>query len=397
MIKTLKVRLYPDEGQKVLLEKHFGSCRFVWNHFLEARNKYYAEHKGDKKKSLSAFDTMKMLTALKKEVTWLNEVNSQSLQHSLVELDKAFKSFFKHNAAYPRFKSKKDKKQYFIVPSGFKAVVNRLVIPKFTEGIKYRDESAIPESIKQIVITKDVDRYYASIQYETNEKLVRGMGAVGLDMGVKHFLTTSDGIQIEPLNALKKREKQLKREHRRLSRKERGSENRKKQIVKLERLYQKMRDARRDFNHKVSSAIAKHYGTVVIEDLNVGGMAQNHKLAKSVLDQGWYQFREMLEYKLQWRGGELIKIGRFDPSSKMCSRCGNIKRDLKLSDRVYHCDVCGLTIDRDLNAAINVLRMGFLKVGKGIPEFTPVEMPLAGYLNREGISYASLKQEPQIL
>ena len=247
------------------------------------------------------------------------------------------------------------------------------------------------------MITRDVDRYYASVVYESDEKPSVGMGAVGLDMGVRHFLTTSDGIQVEPLNASKKREKQLKREQGRLSRKERGSGNGKKQIVKLERLYQKIRDARTDFNHRVSSAIAKHYGTVVIEDLNVQGMAQNHKLAKSVLDQSWYQFREMLEYKLQWRGGELIKIGRFDPSSEMCSRCGNIKRDLKLSDRIYHCDVCGLTIDRDLNAAINIMRMGFLKVGKGIPEFTPVEIPLAGYLNREGISYVSLKQEPPIL
>jgi len=147
MIKALKVRLYPDGDQKVLLEKHFGSCRFVWNHFLEARNKYHAEHKNDKKKGLSAFDTMKMLTTLKKETTWLNETNSQSLQHSLVKLDSAFKSFFKHDTAYPTFKSKKDK-QYFIVPSGFKAVGNTLIIPKFTEGIEYRDKSTIPENIK---------------------------------------------------------------------------------------------------------------------------------------------------------------------------------------------------------------------------------------------------------
>jgi putative transposase len=118
MIKTLKVRLYPDENQKVLLEKHFGSCRFVWNHFLEVRNKCYADHRNEKKRGLSSFDTMKILTALKKEITWLNEINSQSLQHSLVELDKAFKSFFKHNTAYPAFKSRKDK-QYFIIPSGF--------------------------------------------------------------------------------------------------------------------------------------------------------------------------------------------------------------------------------------------------------------------------------------
>jgi len=390
------VRLYPNENQKILLEKHFGSCRFVWNHFLEIRNKYYAEHKKDKKKGLTAFDTMKMLTTLKKEITWLNEINSQSLQHSLVELDKAFKLFFKRNASYPTFKSKKDK-QYFIVPSGFKAIGNKLIIPKFTEGIEYRDKSPIPENIKQIIVTRDVDRYYASIQYETNEELVRGSAVAGIDMGVKHFLTTSDGIQIEPLNILRKKEKKLKREQRRLLRKEKGSQNRKKQIVKVQKIHQHIRDVRTDFNHKVSTAIAKHYGTVVVEDLNTRGMVQNHRIAKSVLDQGWYQFRKMLEYKLQWRSSELITIGRFDPSSKMCSRCGSIKPDLKLSDRIYHCDVCGLTIDRDLNAAINIRNMGLVKVGKGIPEFTPVEIPLAGYLNHEGISYVSLNQEPQIL
>jgi putative transposase len=387
MIKTLKVRLYPDENQRILLEKHFGSCRFVWNHFLEIRNKYYAEHKKDKKKGLTAFDTMKMLTALKREITWLNEINSQSLQHSLVELDKAFRSFFKHNTAYPTFKSKKDK-QYFIIPSGFKAIGNKLIIPKFTEGIEYRDKSSIPENIKQIIVTRDVDRYYASIQYETNEELTKGNAVAGIDMGVKHFLTTSDGIQIEPLNILRKKEK--KREHRRLSIKEKGSENRKKQIVKVQKIYQQIRDARTDLNHKISTAIAKHYGTVVIEDLNIQGMTQNHKLAKSILNQGWYQFKKMLEYKLQWRCGELIEIGMFDPSSKMCSGCGNIKHDLKLSDRIYHCDVCGLTIDRDLNASINIRNIGLIKVGKGFPEFTPVESATAVELSKGGLRVATL-------
>jgi putative transposase len=396
MMKTLKVKLYPNEKQRILIEKHFGSCRFVCNYFLDVRNKYYVEHKGDKKKSLSVFDTMKMLTTLKKELTWLNEVNSQSLQHSLVELDKAFKSFFKHNTAYPTFKSKKDK-QYFIIPSGFKARGNRLVIPKFPEGIKYRDKSAIPENIKQIVITKKADRYYASIQYESSEQPTKGEGAIGIDMGIKHFLTTSDDIAIEPINAYRKYEKKLKREHRRLSRKKKGSKNRAKKILKIEKTHQKINDVRTDFNHKVSTAIAKHYDTVVVEDLNTQGMAQNRRIAKSVLDQGWYQFRKMLEYKLQWSSSELIMIGRFDPSSKMCSRCGSIKPDLKLSDRIYHCDVCGLTIDRDLNAAINIRNIGLIKVGKGIPEFTPVEIPLAGYLMHEGISYVSLKQEPPIL
>ena len=158
MIKTLRVRLYPNTEQMVLLEKHFGACRFVYNHFLEVRKKYYSEHRNERKKRLSVFDTMKMLTDLKKDLTWLNEVNSQSLQHSLVEVDKSFRSFFRHNGSYPNFKSKKGN-QYFIVPSGFKAEGNKLILPKFKYGIKYRDKSAIPKNVKQIVITRDVDRY----------------------------------------------------------------------------------------------------------------------------------------------------------------------------------------------------------------------------------------------
>ena len=387
------MRLYPNEEQKILLEKHFGSCRFVWNHFLEVRNKYNAEHRDDKKRGLTAFDTMKMLTALKKDVTWLNEINSQSLQHSLVKLDMAFKSFFRHNTDYPNFRSKKDN-QYFIVPSGFKTDANKLIIPKFLEGIEYRDKSSIPQDIRQIVVTRDVDRYYASIQYEATGETSKGNGTIGIDMGIKHFATTSDGLQVEPLNSMRKHEKRLKRQQKKLSRKKKGSNNRRKQIARVRKIHQQIRDARMDFNHKVSTAIAKHYGTVVIEDLNIQGMQRNHHIAKSVTDQGWYQFRQMLTYKMQWRKGELIEIGRFDPSSKMCSKCGNIKHDLKLSDRIYHCNVCGLSIDRDLNAAINILHMGLIKVGKnvgsGTPELTPVESATTAELSKGGLRVATL-------
>ena len=387
MIKTLKVRLYPNEQQKILLEKHFGSCRFVYNHFLEVRTKYYAESKAQgKAQGLNYFKTCEMLTKLKKEkeYLWLYEVSNHSLQWSLRKLDNAFTAFFRKNANYPNFRSKKDN-QYFIVPAGFKADADRLMIPKFKEGIRYRDKKPIPSGIKQVVITREVDRYYASIQYESDEKLGKGNGVIGIDLGVKHFLTTSDGLQVEPLDIARKMEKKLKKEHRRLSRKKKGSENRKKQIVKLEKVYQYIRDRRTDFNHKVSTAIAKHYGTVVIEDLNIQGMTQNHHIAKSITNQGWYQFKQMLQYKLQWRNANLIEIGRFDPSSKMCSKCGNIKHDLKLSDRVYHCDVCGLTMDRDLNAAINIRNIGLIKVGQGMSEFTPVESATAAELSKGGL------------
>ncbi|MEM0134771.1 MAG: transposase, partial [Thermoplasmatales archaeon] len=172
--------------------------------------------------------------------------------------------------------------------------------------------------------------------------------------------------------------------------KKKGSNNRNKQIVKVQKIHQHIRNVRTDFNHKVSTAIAKHYGTVVIEDLNIQGMQRNHHIAKSVTDQGWYQFKQMLAYKLGWRKAELIEIGQFDPSSKMCSRCGNIKHDLKLSDRIYHCNACGLSMDRDLNAATNILNMGMIKVGRGTPEFTPVESATAAELQTRGIRVAAL-------
>ncbi len=332
---------------------------------------------------------MKMLTALKKDVTWLNEINSQSLQHSLVKLDMAFKSFFRHNTDYPNFRSRKDN-QYFIVPSGFKTDANKLIIPKFLDGIEYRDKSSIPQDIKQIIVTRDVDRYCASIQYEADEIVQKGNGTTGIDMGIKHFATTSDGLQVEPLNSMRKHEKRLKRQQNKLSRKKKGSKNRRRQIVRVQKIYQHIRDARMDFNHKISSVIAKHYGTVVVEDLNIQGMQRNHHFAGSVSDQGWYQFKTMLTYKMQWRNAELIEIGRFDPSSKMCSKCGNIKHDLRPSDRIYHCEVCGLTIDRDLNAAINIRNIGLIKVGRGTPELTPVESATAAELSKGGLRVATL-------
>ena len=247
----------------------------------------------------------------------------------------------------------------------------------------------IPQDIKQIVVTRDVDRYYASIQYETDETLEKEKGTIGIDMGIKHFATTSDGLQVEPLNSMRKHEKRLKRQQKKLSRKKKGSNNRRKQIARVRKIHQQIRDARTDFNHKVSSAIAKHYGAVVIEDLNIQGMQRNHHLAKSISDQGWYQFRQTLEYKLQWRGTELIEIGRFDPPSKMCSGCGNMKHNLKPSDGIYHCNACCLTMDRDLNAAINILNIGLIKIG-GSPEFTPVESATAAELSKGGLRVATL-------
>ena len=397
MIKTLKVRLYPNEKQKILLEKHFGACRFVWNYFLELRTRYYAESKAKgKPQGLNYFETCKLLTELKKEKQWLYEVSNPSLQQVLRKLDNAFTAFFRKNAGYPKFKSKKDN-QYFVVPTGVKATRRKIIIPKFLEGIRYRDktDASTLGKIKQAVITKVADRYFASLYYEApdSEKKADTEFAVGVDRGISRFAVLSDGIAIENPRFLQSFERKLRREHRRLSRKLRGSKNRAKQRLRLAKVYLKLSDSRSDFLHKLSGAIAKSYSTVVLEDLNIQGMVHNTRLAKHILDASWGAFGRMLEYKAV----NTVKIGRFEPSSKTCSDCGWYNPSLKLSDRIFRCKECGLIIDRDLNASINVRNIGLIKVGWGTPEFTPVETPLAGYLSRRGISYVSLNQEPQSL
>ncbi|WP_297214984.1 transposase [Thermoplasma sp.] len=185
-------------------------------------------------------------------------------------------------------------------------------------------------------------------------------------------------MAIENPRFIKKVEKRIRRLQRQLSRKQKGSNNRNKHVLKLQKEYMNLKDMREDFYDKVSTAIAKQYDTIVIEDLNVQGMMQNHHIAKSLSDVSFYSFKQKLLYKAEKYGKNIIEIGRFDPSSKICSRCGNIKHDLKLSDRIYHCDVCGLTIDRDHNASKNIRKIGLIKVGSVRSELTPVEIATSG-------------------
>jgi len=385
MITATKVKLYPNQAQRVLLEKHFGSTRFVYNYFLAKRDEYYVAHKGAKKSSLSYFDTTKLLTGLKKQYPWLYEVNSQSLVMSLRFLDNAFKKFFHKNADHPKFR-KKGKNDYFAIPQHVKIKGNRICFPKFSEGIRFKgSEEKLSEikDIRQIVITKDAGDYYCSIYYEVKENQKVPLSAensVGIDLGIEKFAALSDGILIENPHFIEKVEEKIKRMQRQLSKKKKGSKNRRKLRLKLQRKYRKLRYTREDFFDKVSTAIAKRYGTIVMEDLNVQGMMQNHHIAKSIGDASFFAFKQKLLWKADKYGKNVVEIGRFEPSSKLCSRCGHFKKDLKLSDRIYHCDVCGLTIDRDLNAAINIRKMGLIKVGLVQPEFTPVEKATSGLL-----------------
>ncbi|MBD6956334.1 MAG: IS200/IS605 family element transposase accessory protein TnpB [Thermoplasmatales archaeon] len=385
MITATKVKLYPNEKQKILLEKHFGSCRFVYNYFLAKRDEYYIAHKDAEKSSLSYFDTVYMLIGLKKQYPWLYEVNAQSLQMSLRFLDNAFKNFFHKNTEHPKFR-KKGKDDYFAVPQHIKIKNNRTYFPKFSEGIYFKgskEKLSEIKNINQIIITKDADDFYCSIIYENGKGLpekkpISIENSVGIDLEIEKFATLSNGLAIENPRCIEKVEKRIKKLQKQLSKKQKGSNNRKKQVLKLQKKYRKLRNMREDFLDKVSTAIAKQYDTIIMEDLNVQGMMQNHHIAKSIGDVSFYAFKEKLKYKAEKYGKSIVEIGRFGPSSKICSKCGNIKHDLKLSDRIYHCNVCGLIIDRDLNASKNIKKMGLIKVGLVQSESTPVEIATSG-------------------
>ena len=394
MFMAYKFRMYPNEDQKILIEKHIGSCRFIWNYFLDMRNKRYTETM----QRMEYKEMQSLIPLLKHENQWLREINSQSLQAVVQNLDTAFIRFFKEIGEYPKFK-KKNYGGSFTIPQHFKIDNRSITIPKFKTPLSVFMCRNIKGEVRNLTISKTSSgRYYVSILTEEKTESLKTKkiaidGSIGIDVGIKEFLVLSDGTQIHNPKNRKKSEKLLVRRQRQLSKKNKGSKNCNKARIRVAKIHEHITNQRTDFHNKISDVILKQYDTVVVENLNVSGMLKNHHLSKSISDVGWSSFFAMLKAKASQRGKNVIEIGRFDPSSKMCSECGNIKHNLKLSDRIYHCNVCGLSIDRDLNAAINIWRFGLIKVGLEQPELTPVESAMAGYLTREGISYHSLKQE----
>ena len=393
MFKAYKFRLYPNEEQQVLLEKHFGSCRFVWNHFLDFRNKRYVETG----RGMSYKDASVLLPALKEEKEWLNEANSQSLQQELMHLDSAFHGFFRKVSGYPSFRKKRNGGS-FTVPQHFAIKDNHLAIPKFKTPLRLFMHRKIEGEMKSLTISKTPSgKYYASILAGTGIKIpepvkIEAGTSTGIDVGITAFLTTSDGMQIDNPKNLKKSEKKLALFQKRLSRKQKGSKNRNKARVKVAKAQEHIANQRKDFHNKVSDSLLKAYDAVITEDLNVSGMIKNHHLARSIADAGWSSFMTMLKVKAVSRGKNMIEIGRFDPSSRMCSHCGYIY-NLKLSERKWICPQCNTAHDREWNATKNIKQFGLIKTG--VPtdsgELTPMEISLVGCLIREGISHVSLK------
>ena len=363
--KAYKFRLSPTEEQSVLLSKHFGCARFIYNHFLKEKQDHYLLNK----KTLNYNTCAGMMVKMKREDnTWLAEVNSQTLQAALMHLETAYGNFFKKQSKFPKFKSKKSNYDSFHVPQSVKLLKNNKVrIPKFKEGIRFIKHREIKGTICSATVSRTpTGKYYISIltEQEPTNHLEKTGKSIGIDLGIKDFVITSEGHRYINPKFLYKFQRKLKTAQQHLSRKVKGSKSRDKARIKVAKIYEKITNSRNDMQHKVSMSLIRKYDMIALEDLNAKGMVKNHCLAKAISDAAWSGFVTKLEYKAKWYGKKIIKIDRFFPSSKTCSDCGHIKESLSLDERVWTC-VCGSKHDRDVNASKNILKRGFVIQSSG--------------------------------
>lgn len=365
LMKAYKYRIYPNGEQKVLIEKHFGCARFTYNWALALQQKYYEEHK----KSLSRKEIQDHLVSMKKqdEYSWLKEVNSQSLLSSLLHVYTAFGNFFKGRTKFPKFKSKKIPQRSYQCPQHCNVDFERglLNIPKL-KGIKAIFSRKFNGNIKTVTISKTATgKYYASILVElvhnkVTPSTIEKDKTIGIDLGLSHLLIMSNGEKIDNPRYLKKAQNRLSNEQKILARKKKESKNYQRKKIAVARIHEKVRSQRLDLHHKIThDLICKNQATsYAVEDLGIKNMVKNRKLAKSISDVAWSQFLTLLQYKADWNGKNILKIGRFIPSSKMCSHCGYILKNLSLSTRSWTCPDCSSEWDRDINASLNIRNIG---------------------------------------
>ena len=364
--KAYKYRIYPNREQQKLINKHIGCCRFIYNLCLEKKINAYKTSK----KSLSSFELIKLLPSLKKEqeTSFLKEVNSLSLQATIRNLDSAYQRFFKERKGFPKFKSKRNTRQSFQIVQNTTVDFDekKVFIPKFKEGIKCRFHRFFDGKVKTSTITRTAtDRYYISILVELDEdnpskKPIDESKAVGIDLGIKTFATLSNGEEIPNPKNLKNAMIRLKRLQRSLSRKVKGSNNREKARRVLAWQYERVTNRRNDFLEKVTHQLVATYDTICLETLSAKNMMKNHHLAQALSDIAIGRFNQLIEQKAECYGVNILRIGRFEPSSKTCS-CGYVYKDLKLSQRVWTCPNCGRRNQRDLLAAQNIKAFAFNK------------------------------------
>lgn len=358
--KRYKFRLYPNEKQKEYFAKCFGAVRFIYNKMLEERIALYEKYKDDKEQL--KLHKPKTYTDYKKEYDWLYEIDNNALANAQMNLQSAYKNFFKNNKGFPNFKSKhKDKDSYTTCnfKNNLRIDGKHIILPKikFVKVVQHRQ---IPNNqiIKSYTISKTkTNKYYVSIlvEWEEEDKPIELNleKAIGLDYSSPSFYVDSQGIKADYPKFYRNAEKRLSRDKRRLAKCKRGSHNYEKQRLRFAKKYEKVANCRKDWLEKISATIAKDYDIVCLEDLNMQALSQTFNLAKSTLDNGFGMFVDMLERKCK----KVIKIDKWFPSSKLCPKCGCINKDLTLKDRVWTCS-CGAVLDRDYNAANNILTEG---------------------------------------
>lgn len=353
MVKTHKIKLYPTKAQERLFVKSCGVARFAFNWGLDAWQK-----KREAGEATSGYSLIKELTAIKREqYPWMLEVSKTCPQYAILNLQSAFTSFFRKNSKFPRFKKRGKKDSFLAVESKetFKQKDYRIHIPRVGK-VKCAENLRLKGKVNHVIVKRTADIWFACINVEIDSPPIvcENQTTIGVDMGIKTMLVLSDGTEIKNHHSLKSNLKGLKRLQQRLSRKVKGSANRKKAQIKVARKHYKISCLRSNAIHQATAGIVNKAGKIVMEDLNAKGMLLNRALSRAVSDVAFREIRRQLEYKCKNAGVELVMADRFFPSSKTCSGCGHKKSDLNLSERTYSCSECGLVIDRDLNAAINL-------------------------------------------
>lgn len=374
--KAYKFRLYPNKEQETLINKSIGSCRFVYNHFLDCKTKFYNEHKLEQKKGLSFVETEHLLVGLKKDENfiWLNEINSQSLQFALRNLDSAYNNFFNKVSDFPTFK-KKNGRGSFTIPQFFKVIKEvdegtkkycYIKIPKFKQNLKFRLHRKIRGKILFCTVSKTpTNKYFISFttKEEIEVKENKLLKSVGIDVGIKSFCITSDNVEIQNEKNIKSKERRRKILQRKIAKTVKGGLNRKKLVNRLASKFEKETNIKKDFINKASNYFIESQDIIIAEDLCLKGMIKNHKLAKAISHQSLGEFFRQLEYKSGWNNKVFYKISRWFPSSQICNCCGHQNRNLKLSDRIWICPNCKKEIDRDYNASLNIRDLGMSDLG----------------------------------
>ena len=358
--KAFRYRFYPTAEQEQLLRRTMGCTRLVYNKALAARTEAWYE----RQERVGYKETSAMLTGWKKEddLSFLNEVSCVPLQQGLRHLQKAFTNFFAGRAKYPNFKKKHHGGSAEFTKSAFKFRDSQVFLAKCSEPLPIRWSQQLPEGASPSSITVKLTpagKWFVSLLVDVEiEPLPICPNKVALDLGITSLIALSTGEKVANPKAFRRKHKRLKKAQKALARKEKGSSNRSKARLRVARIHAEIADARKDFLHKLTSRLVRENQTIAVEDLAVKNMVKNPKLALSISDAGWGELVRQLEYKCEWYGRELVKIDRWFPSSKRCSKCGHIAEKMPLNIRSWECPSCGANHDRDINAAVNILAAG---------------------------------------